>query len=56
MSDTTIEDLLGVEPKSADTRLALAYSIPAGLPVSALDRLAEAVAPGSWRALQDSNL
>jgi len=45
----TIEDLLGVEPQPADTRLALAYSIEAGLPVSALDHLAETVAPGDTR-------
>jgi putative toxin-antitoxin system antitoxin component (TIGR02293 family) len=45
----TIEDLLGVEPQPADTRLALAYSIQAGLPVSALDHLVEAVAPGDAR-------
>jgi putative toxin-antitoxin system antitoxin component (TIGR02293 family) len=49
MSDATIEDLLGVKPQPADTRLALAYSIQAGLPVSALDHLAEAVAPGDRR-------
>jgi len=42
---STIETLLGVKAQAADTRLALAYSIEAGLPVSALDHLAEAVAP-----------
>lgn len=46
---STIENLLGVKPQAADTRLALAYSIEAGLPVSALDHLAEAVAPEDAR-------
>lgn len=46
---STIENLLGVEVQTADTRLALAYSIEAGLPVSALDHLAEAVAPKDAR-------
>lgn len=45
----TIENLLGVKSHAADTRLALAYSIEAGLPVSALDHLAEAVAPEDAR-------
>jgi putative toxin-antitoxin system antitoxin component (TIGR02293 family) len=45
----TIEDLLGFKPIATDTRLALAYSIQAGLPVSALDHLAEAVAPDDTR-------
>jgi putative toxin-antitoxin system antitoxin component (TIGR02293 family) len=45
----TVEDLLGVNPQLAGTRLALAYSIEAGLPVSALDRLAAAVAPDDTR-------
>jgi len=42
---STIENLLGVNAQAADTRPAPARSIEAGLPVSALDRLAEAVAP-----------
>lgn len=46
---STIENLLGVRPRATDTRLALAYSIEAGLPVSALDHLAEAVAPEDAR-------
>ncbi len=41
----TIESLLGVKTRTTDTGLALAYSIEAGLPVSALDHLAEVVAP-----------
>ena len=45
----TIEDLLGVRSEPAETRLALAYSIQAGLPVAALDHLAEAVAPDDAR-------
>lgn len=39
-----VEDLLGVQAGN-DTRLNLAYSIERGLPVSALDRVAKAVAP-----------
>ena len=46
---STIENLLGVEARAVDTRLTLAYSIEAGLPVSALDHLAEAVAPEDTR-------
>jgi putative toxin-antitoxin system antitoxin component (TIGR02293 family) len=46
---STIENLLGVKPQAVDTCLALAYSVEAGLPVSALDRLAEAVAPEDAR-------
>jgi putative toxin-antitoxin system antitoxin component (TIGR02293 family) len=45
----TIEDLLGVKAPATNTRLALAYSIEAGLPVSALDHLAEVVAPEDTR-------
>jgi putative toxin-antitoxin system antitoxin component (TIGR02293 family) len=45
----TIEDLLGVKAQATDTRLALAYSIEAGLPVSALDHLAKLVAPEDTR-------
>lgn len=46
---STIEILLGVKAGGTDTRLALANSIEAGLPVSALDRLAKAVAPEDTR-------
>lgn len=46
---STIETLLGVKAGGTDTRLALAYSIEAGLPVSALDHLAEVVAPEDTR-------
>ena len=46
---TTIEGLLGVKPTEGNTRLGLAYSILSGLPVSALDRLADAVAPDDAR-------
>ncbi|KAJ8133712.1 hypothetical protein OY671_013074, partial [Metschnikowia pulcherrima] len=42
---TSIENLLGVGLPARDTRLGLAYSIQSGLPVSASDHLAEAVAP-----------
>jgi len=45
----TIESLLGVTPHRGDTRLGLAYSIQAGLPVSALDHLADVVAPDDRR-------
>ena len=45
----SIETLLGVKPKRQDTRLALAYSIEHGLPVSSLDRLAELIAPEDAR-------
>jgi putative toxin-antitoxin system antitoxin component (TIGR02293 family) len=46
---STIESLLGVTAQAADTRLSLAYSVEAGLPVSALDHLAEVVAPEDAR-------
>jgi putative toxin-antitoxin system antitoxin component (TIGR02293 family) len=46
---STIENLLGMKASATDTRLALAYSVEAGLPVSALDHLAEAVAPEDAR-------
>lgn len=46
---STIENLLGMKAHAADTRLALAYSVEAGLPVSALDHLAEVVAPEDAR-------
>lgn len=45
----TIEALLGVPPGRAASRLALAYSIEGGLPVTALDRLADSVAPDDPR-------
>lgn len=40
-----VETLLGVNANMGNTRLGLANSIISGLPVSALDRLAKAVAP-----------
>lgn len=40
----TIETLLGVNTDGGNTRLGLANSIVSGLPVSALDRLADAAA------------
>lgn len=45
----SIETLLGVAPVRSASRLALASSIEAGLPVAALDRLADAVAPDDSR-------
>jgi len=45
----TIETLLGVAPRKGDTRLGLSYSILEGLPVGALDHLADTVAPGDSR-------
>lgn len=45
----TIDKLLGVPPNPHAPRLALAYSIQAGLPVAALDHLAEEVAPDDAR-------
>ena len=45
----SVEALLGVEPRIHASRLALAYSIESGLPVSALDHLAETVAPNDAR-------
>lgn len=45
----TVEYLLGVPPRVGDTRLGLADSIVSGLPVSALDHLADAVAPDDTR-------
>ena len=44
-----VEALLGVNAKAGNTRLCLADAIMSGLPVSALDRLASAVAPGDAR-------
>ena len=45
----SIESLLGVNAGRQASRLALAYSIESGLPVAALDRLAELVAPNDAR-------
>ena len=45
----SIEALLGVAPGRPTSRLALAYSIEGGLPVAALDRLADSVAPDDPR-------
>src|SRR3546814_15208115 len=45
----TVEHLLGVPPRIGDTRLGLADSIESGLPVSALDHLADEVAPNDLR-------
>ena len=45
----TVETLLGVNANIGNTRLGLANSILSGLPVSALDRLAGAVAPDDAR-------
>ncbi len=45
----TIEGLLGVRPTALGSRLSLAKSISAGLPVAALDRLAGIVAPDDVR-------
>jgi len=45
----TVAELLGVRPKTAETTLALAYSVQKGLPVSALDRFASHVSPHDVR-------
>jgi len=45
----TVEYLLGVSPRFGDTRLGLANLIVSGLPVSAVDHLADAVAPDDTR-------
>lgn len=45
----SIEALLGMQAGGQASRLALAYSIEAGLPVAALDRLADTVAPDDAR-------
>jgi len=45
----SIEALLGVPVGKQASRLALAYSIEDGLPVTALDRLADTVAPNDAR-------
>jgi len=44
-----LRDLLGVKPKKADTTLTLAYSVERGLPVSALEKLANRVSPHDAR-------
>jgi putative toxin-antitoxin system antitoxin component (TIGR02293 family) len=46
----TVADLLGVNPKKAETTLTLAYSVQKGLPVSALDRFAGHVSPQDVRS------
>lgn len=45
MQAASVESLLGVSVADPASRLRLAHSIQDGLPVSALDRLAKAVAP-----------
>ena len=45
----TVEHLLGMPPRIGDTRLGLADSITSGLPVTALDHLADEVAPNDTR-------
>jgi putative toxin-antitoxin system antitoxin component (TIGR02293 family) len=45
----TIETLLGVNASAGNTRLGLSNAVQSGLPVSALDRLAGAVAPDDAR-------
>lgn len=45
----TIEALLGLKVGLDASRLALASSIERGLPITALDRLADSVAPGDGR-------
>ncbi len=45
----SIETLLGVTAGQPASRLALAYLIEGGLPVAALDRLADSVAPDDPR-------
>lgn len=49
MQPATVEALLGVNAGQQASRLALAYSIENGLPVAALDRLADTVAPDDAR-------
>jgi len=46
---STIENLLRQHPRGRHIHLSLAYSVEAGLPVSALDLLAAAVAPKDAR-------
>ncbi len=45
----TVEALLGVNASAGNTRLGLSNAVENGLPVSALDRLAGAVAPDDAR-------
>lgn len=45
----SIETLLGINAGRSASPLTLAYSIESGLPVAALDRLADVVAPGDAR-------
>jgi putative toxin-antitoxin system antitoxin component (TIGR02293 family) len=45
----TVETILGVNASAGNTRLGLSNAVQSGLPVSALDRLAGAVAPGDAR-------
>jgi len=49
MQFQSIEALLGVKSGLHASRLALPSSIESGLPVAALDRLADSVAPGDAR-------
>lgn len=49
MQPNSIEMLLGVKPGVHSSRLMLPSSIEKGLPVAALDRLADSVAPGDAR-------
>jgi len=48
-ADASVEALLGVNTSAANTRLGLSNAVEKGLPVSALDRLAGAVAPDDAR-------
>ncbi len=45
----TVETLLGVKANVGNTRLGLSNAVESGLPVSALDRLADEVAPDDAR-------
>ena len=49
MQPNSIETLLGVKPGVHSSRLMQPSSIEKGLPVAALDRLADSVAPGDAR-------
>ena len=44
-----VASLLGVKPKKKETALTLAYSVEKGLPVSALEKLANLVSPQDAR-------
>lgn len=44
-----LADLLGVKPKNTETTLTLARSVEKGLPVSALDKIADRVSPQDVR-------